>query len=132
MSGFRFATGLAGAVLASFCLAAPPGAWAQDADADFSIRTGHFTQLDTAARPCGDAQYRASRAVFVDEDTGQALDVAVVCLEQQFVVDGQGNKAPLRVGERRTVALDADAPVPNVRSPFPRGHRFWFLTSILE
>ena len=95
---------------------------------DTTTLTGHFSYLDTSLPGCGTVAW-ASKATFVADTTGKNVHLAVPCVEMFFAKNATGEERLLKVGERYTIVLTREKPVPDMASPFILNKKPWYLSS---
>jgi hypothetical protein len=89
--------------------------------------TGRFTYLDKSLPGCGTVAW-ASRATFVTDTSDKEVELAVPCIEMQLVKNAAGEQGPLQIGERYTVVLTRERPVPEMVSPYLLDKYPWYLS----
>lgn len=97
-------------------------------DSDTITLTGQFIYLDTSSPGCGIVAW-ASKATFVTDASGKNVDLAVPCIEMFFAKNATGEERLLKVGERYTIVLTRQKPVPDMGSPFIFNKKPWYLSS---
>ena len=91
--------------------------------------TGRFNYIDTTQPGCGIFAI-ASKAVFVTEDSGKRVEIAIPCLEMQSVENSARESTPIRIGERYKIAVSHQKPSPDINSPFLLNRNPWYLVGI--
>lgn len=78
---------------------------------------GHFSYLDTSKPHCGFKAW-ASKSIFIVDATGEKIDVAIPCIEMEWVEDGKSPQTLLKTGDHYQILVKRERFAPDLDSPY--------------